>query len=205
MEIDTGILLENVNAILKSLNGAALIPVLKDDAYGLGMAAIAAVLCTVPEIRCFAVSHVSEGLDLTASDVSEGAVALAERNARLNRVEGEFLQGNLFEPVKDRKFDMILSNPPYIKTNMIGLLQDEVKDHEPRIALDGGKDGLVFYRRIVEQAPDHLKKDGFLMLEIGHDQGEELKTMIERTGKFRDLIVLKDLGGRDRVVSCRRI
>lgn len=162
-------------------------------------------LCCGSGIIGVSLKRISEGLDLTASDVSEGAVALAERNARLNRVEGEFLQGDLFEPVKDRKFDMILSNPPYIKTNMIGLLQDEVKDHEPRIALDGGKDGLDFYRRIVEQAPDHLKKDGFLMLEIGHDQGEELKTMIGRTGKFRDLIVLKDLGGRDRVVSCRRI
>ena len=162
-------------------------------------------LCCGSGIIGISLKRIGENLDLTASDVSEGAVALAERNARLNRVEGEFLQGNLFEPVKDRKFDMILSNPPYIKTNMIGLLQDEVKDHEPRIALDGGKDGLDFYRRIVEQAPDHLKKDGFLMLEIGHDQGEELKTMIERTGKFRDLIVLKDLGGRDRVVSCRRI
>ena len=162
-------------------------------------------LCCGSGIIGVSLKRISEGLDLTASDVSEGAVALAERNARLNRVEGEFLQGDLFEPVKDRKFDMILSNPPYIKTNMIGLLQDEVKDHEPRIALDGGKDGLDFYRRIVEQAPDHLKKDGFLMLEIGHDQGEELKTMIGRTGKFRDLIVLKDLGGRDRVVSCRRV
>ena len=162
-------------------------------------------LCCGSGIIGVSLKRISEGLDLTASDVSEGDVALAERNARLNHVEGEFLQGDLFEPVKDRKFDMILSNPPYIKTNMIGLLQDEVKDHEPRIALDGGKDGLDFYRRIVEQAPDHLKKDGFLMLEIGHDQGEELKTMIGRTGKFRDLIVLKDLGGRDRVVSCRRI
>ena len=91
---------------------------------------------------------------------------------------------------------MIVSNPPYIRTNMISILQDEVKKHEPLKALDGGRDGLDFYRIIVEKAAEHLKPEGFLLLEIGHDQGED-------SGKYTPAEVIKDLPGRDRVVKCK--
>ena len=98
---------------------------------------------------------------------------------------------------------MIVSNPPYMRTNMIAVLQDEIKNYEPREALDGGRDGLDFYRRIVAEAPMYLKKDGFLMFEIGHDQGEDLRKMIRDDGRYTDAEVIRDIPGKDRVVKCQ--
>ena len=161
-------------------------------------------LCCGSGIIGISLWRIAGDIDLIASDISQEAIALAERNARINHVEGEFLQGDLFEPHKGRQFDMILTNPPYIKTNMIGLLQDEIKKYEPRNALDGGRDGLDYYRRIVEEAPNHLKKDGFLVMEIGYDQGDDLGMIIDESGAFKDFKVIKDLAGRDRVVRCRK-
>ena len=106
--------------------------------------------------------------------------------------------------LKDLKFDMIVSNPPYIRTNMIGILQDEVKKYEPVEALDGGRDGLDYYRKIVAKATDYLKPDGWLLFEIGHDQGEDLRKMLRDSGKYTPAEVIKDLPGRDRVVKCQR-
>ncbi len=140
---------------------------------------------------------------VTASDISSKAIEIAEKNASDLRVKVRFLTGNMFIPHKDRKFDMIVSNPPYIRTNMISILQDEVKKHEPLQALDGGRDGLDFYRIIVEKAADHLKPDGFLLMEIGHDQGEDLRKMLKDSGKYTPAEIIKDLPGRDRVVKCK--
>lgn len=98
---------------------------------------------------------------------------------------------------------MIVSNPPYIKTLMISILQEEVKSHEPIQALDGGSDGLDFYRIIVSRAADHLKKDGFLIMEIGHDQGEDLRKMLRDDGRYTPAEVIRDLPGKDRVVKCQ--
>ena len=142
-------------------------------------------------------------MSLTGVDISEPAVALARENAKALRIQGDFLQGDLFAPVADRKFDMIVTNPPYIRTNMIAMLQEEIKDHEPRQALDGGRDGLDFYRRIIAEAPGHLKRDGFLFFEIGHDQGEDLRKMLRDSGKYTPAEVIRDLPGRDRVVKCQ--
>ena len=86
---------------------------------------------------------------------------------------------------------------------MIAILQEEVKDHEPRNALDGGLDGLNFYRIIVEEAADYLKPGGFLLMEIGHDQGEDLRKMLKDSGKYTPAEIIKDLPGRDRVVKCK--
>ena len=98
------------------------------------------------------------------------------------------------------KYDMIVSNPPYIRTNMIAMLQDEVKVHEPMLALDGGKDGLDYYRQIVDKAADYLNPNGWLLLEIGYDQGESVPALLEAAG-FKSIEVLKDLAGNDRVAA----
>ena len=139
---------------------------------------------------------------VTATDISESALATAADNAKALRVKAKFLQGNMFEPVRGMKFDMIVTNPPYIRTNMISILQDEVKDHEPLAALDGGRDGLDFYRIRVEKAAEHMKPGGFLVMEIGHDQGEDLRKMLRDAKKYSPAEVIRDLPGRDRVVKC---
>ena len=149
-------------------------------------------------------ARICSNMTLTGSDISEAAVALSRVNAEALRVKAEFLKGDLFAPHRGRQFDMIVCNPPYIRTNMIAMLQEEIKAHEPREALDGGRDGLDYYRRIIEEAPGHLKKNGFLFLEIGHDQGEVLRKMLKDSGKFTPAEVIRDLPGKDRVVKCRK-
>ena len=101
-------------------------------------------------------------------------------------------------------FDMILSNPPYIPTDVIGTLQTEIKDHEPLTALDGGADGLDFYRRISQDASVNLKKGGFLILEIGSDQADSVSSLLEASEDYEDIEIHKDLAGLDRVVICRK-
>ena len=157
-------------------------------------------------------AKICEDISVTATDISDAALALAKENAKANRTEIEFLQGDLFEALRDtgkgkrvRSYDLIISNPPYIRTNLIALLQEEVKDHEPLQALDGGKDGLDYYRRIVADAHLYLKEGGWLMFEIGYDQGEDLRKMIMETGRFTTPEVVRDLAGRDRVVKCRKV
>ncbi|MCR5034822.1 MAG: peptide chain release factor N(5)-glutamine methyltransferase [Clostridia bacterium] len=157
-------------------------------------------------------AKICEDISVTATDISDAALALAKENAKANRTEIEFLQGDLFEALRDtgkgkrvRSYDLIISNPPYIRTNLIALLQEEVKDHEPLQALDGGKDGLDYYRRIVADAHLYLKEGGWLMFEIGNDQGEDLRKMIMETERFTTPEVIRDLAGRDRVVKCRKV
>ena len=140
---------------------------------------------------------------VTGTDISGEAIAVAEENAKKLRSKMKFIQGDMFAPVADQKFDMIVSNPPYIRTNMISILQEEVKEHEPLQALDGGRDGLDFYRISVQQADAYLKPGGFLLMEIGHDQGEELRKMLKDSGKYTPAEVIKDLPGKDRVVKCQ--
>ena len=98
------------------------------------------------------------------------------------------------------KFTMIVSNPPYIAASEIADLDPEVRDHDPVMALDGGEDGLDFYRIIAKEAPEHLLPDGHLLLEIGYDQGESVPALLAEAG-FRDIEVIKDLAGNDRVVA----
>lgn len=145
-------------------------------------------------------SRICHNIKVTCADYSKEALQVAERNAESNRVKIKFRHGDLFGAVGHRRYDMIVSNPPYIKSHMIPILQDEVKIHEPMMALDGGEDGLVFYRKIVDQACDHLRKNGVLIFEIGHDQAEEVSQLIQETGKFTKVHVVKDLPGHDRVV-----
>lgn len=132
-----------------------------------------------------------------AVDVSEKALEIAKDNAKHLEADVEFVQSDLFEKVEG-KFDFIVSNPPYIETDVIETLDDEVKLNEPILALDGGGDGLDFYRKIVDDAPKYLNKGGKLYFEIGYNQAEALKNLMKE--KFKDILVYKDYGDNDRVV-----
>lgn len=143
------------------------------------------------------------GVRVTAADISAGALKMAKINAVRNGVEDRvyFKQGNLFECIEEtEKFDMIVSNPPYISKADVEELMIDVKDFEPRLALDGGEDGLYFYRRIIPEAACHLNPGGALLFEIGHDQGAAVSEMLRKSGDFKEIRVLKDLAGLDRVV-----
>lgn len=157
-------------------------------------------LCCGSGAISVSIAKICPGARVTATDISKPAVEVAAKNAKRNRVKVKFLQGDLFEPAKKKKFDMITSNPPYIRTNMIPILQDEIKEHEPILALDGGKDGLDLYRKIITKAPNYLKEHGVLVLEIGHDQADEIVHLIKETGAFTKVYVEKDLAKNDRLI-----
>ncbi len=158
-------------------------------------------------------AHFLPKAKITACDISLEALEVARGNAARNGLNGriEFRESDLFFMTKRKKtvrikdsFDMILSNPPYIPTQDIDTLQTEVRDHEPIKALDGGSDGLDFYRRIAEDAFGSLKKDGLMFLEIGCDQAEAVTSLLSGAGYYSEIEVHKDLTGLDRVISCRR-
>ncbi len=140
------------------------------------------------------------GVDLSkeALEVAAHNVALLGNNGITDTMDATFVQSNLFEKV-DGKFDIIVSNPPYIKTEVIDTLMPEVKDFEPMMALDGMEDGLYFYRRIISHAKKHLNRGGQLFFEIGYDQGEDVSRLMREAG-YVDVEVSKDLAGLDRVV-----
>jgi release factor glutamine methyltransferase len=131
-------------------------------------------------------------------DISKQAINVAKENAKLNNVDASFERSDLFENVSD-KFDVIVSNPPYIPTDVIGGLMPEVAVYEPLQALDGKEDGLHFYRRIIDEVWKYLKPDGKLLFEIGHDQGEAVSKMLTEAD-FVSVKVVRDLAGKDRVV-----
>lgn len=134
-------------------------------------------------------------------DISEKALAVAEENARLLDLAADFVQSDLFENV-DGKFEIIVSNPPYIPAKMIPELMEEVREHDPLTALDGGGDGLDFYRKIIKEAEKYLYSGGMLFFEIGYDQAEAVSGYMKEAG-YQDITVCKDLSGLDRVVSGR--
>lgn len=138
-----------------------------------------------------------------AVDISEEALEVAKENAESLRVKASFVQSDLFEKVSG-KFDMLVSNPPYIATKVIETLMPEVKDHEPMQALDGYEDGLYFYRKIIAEAKDYLRVGGRAFFEIGYDQGQEVKNLMEENG-FDQVKIVKDYAGLDRVVKGIRI
>ena len=136
---------------------------------------------------------------VTATDISKRALAVATKNAKNLDAKVTFLQSDAFKDLKpSSKFDIIISNPPYIPTKVIETLDEEVKNHDPLIALDGGEDGLDFYKIIADNAPKHLSKGGVLMLEIGYDQKQSVPKLLQT--KFKDIQVLNDYGGNPRVV-----
>ena len=144
----------------------------------------------------------TDRLEVVISDISEDALEVARQNAEALGVSDRvaFVKGDLFENI-EKSFDVIVCNPPYIRTDVIETLDKEVREHEPMLALDGGADGLDIYRRIAEEAPGYLKAGGRLLMEIGYDQAEEVAELLYKN--LQDVRIVKDLAGLDRVVSAR--
>lgn len=175
-------------------------------------------MCTGSGCILISLLHYSNGCSGVGVDLSGEALAVARENARAGEEDAvlcegsaafcedsgrapgnmEFIQSNLFEHVAG-KFEIIVSNPPYIERDVLDTLMPEVKDHEPMMALDGGKDGLDFYREIVRGSREHLMGGGMLFFEIGYNQGEAVRTLMEQSG-FAAVEIVKDYAGLDRVV-----
>lgn len=156
-------------------------------------------LCTGSGCIGISVSKICPAAEVTLADISEGALSVAKKNAESLDTNVTLIKGNLFENIEDR-FDYILSNPPYIPSQVIEGLMPEVREHEPRLALDGEADGLSFYRQIIEQAPEYLNPDGRIYFEIGAEQGADLTRLMTERG-FSEVEVHKDLAGLDRIVT----
>lgn len=135
----------------------------------------------------------------TGCDLSEAALQVAQENARALSLEAEFIQSDLFEKVQG-KYEIIVSNPPYIPSQEILTLMEEVRDHDPLMALDGREDGLYFYKEIIKGAGQHLHPGGMLFFEIGCTQAEDVSRYLKEAG-YKEVTVCKDLAGLDRVVS----
>ncbi len=157
-------------------------------------------LCTGSGCILLSLIHLGQGISGVGVDISEEALDVALENAHtLGLDKAGFIHSNLFDRVNE-KFSTIVSNPPYIPTRVIDELEPEVKDNEPHLALDGSSDGLYFYRKIVEQSPTYLTDGGYLLFEIGYDQGEAVSELMQKAG-FKEVEVIKDLSGNDRVVK----
>ncbi len=157
-------------------------------------------LCTGTGCIGITISNLTDA-KVTVVDVSDKALDVVRMNKRYHAADINILRSDMFESVID-SYDIIVSNPPYIKTAEIQNLDKEVKDYDPHLALDGGEDGLKFYRIIAEKAMDYLKSDGYLVLEIGYDQEDDLRKLFEEAG-FENVKVTKDLSGLPRMLTAR--
>jgi release factor glutamine methyltransferase len=158
-------------------------------------------LCT--GTGCIALSLAKEFPDAVVhgTDLSNEALAYAKKNAKANTIKNaRFSQGSLFEPMKGKKFDIITANPPYIRRDEIETLQREIRDWEPVAALDGGMDGMDFYRAILSSAGSYLNPNGFLFLELGYDQAESAQKIARAEG-FREITVINDYAGIGRILK----
>lgn len=188
---DTEILVEECISYLKKIGKSKFIDI------GTGSGAITVSLAKLLDD--------TEG---TSLDISEKALEIGKKNAKLQEVDQKilFLKSDVFSAIeKDESYveliDLVVSNPPYIPKEVIEGLQVEVRDFEPRLALDGGIDGLDFYRKIVREGIKFLKKGGLMAFEVGHDQAEEVKNLMEVSSVFSDIKIIKDLSGISRVVT----
>ena len=181
---DTEILVEEVIKIAKKINAKKILD-----------------LCTGSGAIAVALAKYIKNSEITAVDISKNALNIAKLNAKNNEVEEKiiFIQSDLFKNVKKEKYDIIVSNPPYIKKDILKKLDREVQK-EPEIALDGGYDGLDFYRKIINMADEYLKFHGYLCFEIGYDQKEEVEELIKEQGKYIETYCKKDLCDNDRIV-----
>lgn len=162
-------------------------------------------LCCGSGALGIAIAKECHGVKVTMSDESEDAVRIAKSNVeKLGLSKAcKIVKGDLFEPFNKlfgrQKFDLIISNPPYIPTDVIATLDREVKDYEPLSALDGGKTGLKYYDKILASASEYLRKNGAIVFEIGHDQADDVSNLLMDAG-FKNITVFKDLAGKDRSV-----
>lgn len=145
-------------------------------------------------------AHYCKNTRVTGIDISDDAIKIASRNIeKLGLTNVRLKKGDLFDPVYGEEFHIIVSNPPYIPIEEIEKLEKQVKNYEPRLALDGGEDGLDFYRAISEKSREYLRKDGMLIYEVGYNQSEDVKNILKENN-FSDIRVLKDLQGYGRVI-----
>lgn len=181
---DTEILVEEVINIAKKVNAKKILD-----------------LCTGSGAIAVSLAKYIPNSEITAIDISNNALEIAKKNARINDVEEQitFIKSDLFDELPNIKFDIIVSNPPYIKKNIICTLDKQVQK-EPILALDGGYDGLDFYRKIISNAYLYLKYKGYLCLEIGYDQKEQVMDLIYREEKYINTYSKKDLCDNDRIV-----
>ncbi len=151
-----------------------------------------------------AISKNIENAHITMSDISTDALQIAKKNSEkyISLSKEEFVESNMFESITD-KYDVIVSNPPYIQTSVIETLSKNVQK-EPILALDGGKDGLSFYKILANEAYKFLNNEGYLCMEIGYDQKEEVIKLLNNTGKYKEIYSKKDLAGNDRIVVATR-
>lgn len=156
-------------------------------------------LCTGSGAIAISLKKFVPNADITAVDISEKALEIAQRNAKKLETKINFLKSDLFDKLDNRKFDIIVSNPPYIRKDEIKKLSEEVQK-EPKIALDGGEDGLDFYRIITEQAINYLKTGSFLCFEIGYNQKNDVIKIIEDEQNYKNTYCKKDLYGNDRII-----
>lgn len=161
-------------------------------------------LCTGSGAIGISLAKFIKNSKVTCTDISMKALQVAKLNAEKNLVHKnmEFILSDLFENLKERRFDIIVSNPPYIKTEVIGALQKPVQN-EPHLALDGGEDGLNFYKKIIKDASKFLKPNGKIYLEIGYDQKEDVIKLLENTNQYEGIKCIQDLVGNDRVIIAK--
>lgn len=141
-------------------------------------------------------------LDIMATDISQNAIEIAIKNAQKHNSKVRFEISNMFENIKEKDFDLIVSNPPYIESRTIESLSKEVQN-EPRIALDGGNDGLNFYRIIAKQAAAYLKNNGYILVEIGYNQKQQVMQLFKNQKEYVDIACSKDFSNNDRVIEAR--
>lgn len=184
---DTEILVEEVIKIAKKINAKKILD-----------------LCTGSGAIAVSLAKYLPQSEITAIDISNEAIQIAKKNAISNNVENQitFINSDMFTNLNEDKFDIIVSNPPYIKTDVIKKLDIQVKN-EPYIALDGGRDGLDFYKKIINESYEYLKYNGYLCLEIGFDQKIDVIELIENTDKFEGTYSKKDLYDNDRIIISR--
>ncbi len=181
---DTEILVEEAIKIANRIDN----PLILDLCTGSGAIAVS-LAKNIPNAR------------IVATDISKKALEIAKQNAKLNGVLNniDFIESNLFDKIKNIKFDIIVSNPPYIETDEIKKLPKDVRQ-EPTIALDGGKDGLDFYRKIFAKGNEYLNRQGYLCVEIGYNQKEAVRKIIEKKERYVQTYCIKDLCQNDRVI-----
>lgn len=184
---DTEILVEEVIKIARKINAKKILD-----------------MCTGSGAIAVSLAKYLDNVEITAVDISEKSLDVAKTNAKNNEIENKitFIESNLFENIVNEKYDIIVSNPPYIRKDVIKTLTKEVQK-EPKIALDGGYDGLDFYRKITHQSEEYLKFNGYLCFEIGYDQKKDVIKIINDERKFTGTYSKKDLCDNDRIIVTR--